>query len=137
MATTRKTTTPKTAKKTTRKKIAKKAAPKKALRKPVSAAKPRAAKPAPKKQTKTTKPAPGKRISLLDAATTVLKNSKQPMNVKRIVEVAAAKGLWTSPGGKTPHASLYAAMTREIAAKGKNARFEKIDRGQFRIRKGA
>ncbi len=41
------------------------------------------------------------------------------------------QGLWTSPGGKTPHASLYAAIIREISAKGKDARFAKKERGLF------
>ena len=43
----------------------------------------------------------------------------------------AEKGLWSSPKGKTPHATLYAAILREINAKGKAARFKKVDRGQF------
>ena len=34
-------------------------------------------------------------------------------------------------------ATLYAAMTREIAAKGKDARFRKVGRGQFAAGKGA
>jgi hypothetical protein len=42
-----------------------------------------------------------------------------------------AKGLWTSPGGKTPHATLYSAILREIGAKGKATRFKKTDRGHF------
>ncbi|MBY0312671.1 MAG: winged helix-turn-helix domain-containing protein [Phycisphaerales bacterium] len=44
---------------------------------------------------------------------------------------ARAKGLWKSPGGKTPEATLYAAIIREIAAKGKDARFRKTERGVF------
>ena len=40
-------------------------------------------------------------------------------------------------GGATPHATLYASMIREIATKGKDARVEKVDRGQFQLRKGA
>jgi hypothetical protein len=48
-----------------------------------------------------------------------------------MVEQMAAKGLWTSPGGKTPHATLYAAILREIQVKGKEARFKKTERGQF------
>jgi hypothetical protein len=43
----------------------------------------------------------------------------------------AAKSLWTTPGGKTPHATLYSAIIREIAVKGKESRFVKKDRGQF------
>jgi hypothetical protein len=48
-----------------------------------------------------------------------------------MVEAMTARGLWTSPGGKTPHATLYASILREINAKGKDARFKKVDRGQF------
>ena len=40
--------------------------------------------------------------------------------------------LW-STGGKTPHATLYAAIIREIAKKGKDARFRKVDRGRFQL----
>jgi hypothetical protein len=43
----------------------------------------------------------------------------------------AEKKLWTSPGGKTPHATLYSALLREIGAKGKDARFKKAERGKF------
>ena len=48
-----------------------------------------------------------------------------------MIEVMHAKGLWTSPGGKTPEATLYAAIIREITAKGEKARFTKVDRGMF------
>ena len=40
------------------------------------------------------------------------------------------KGLWTT-GGKTPHATIYAAILREIQTKGGEARFKKTDRGLF------
>ena len=36
-----------------------------------------------------------------------------------------------SPGGKTPHATLYSAIIREIAWKGKEARVLKTERGKF------
>ncbi len=45
----------------------------------------------------------------------------------------AAKGYWTSPGGQTPHATLYSAILREINSKGDAARFTKADRGQFTL----
>ena len=32
---------------------------------------------------------------------------REPMNAKEMIEAMAAKGYWTSPGGKTPHATLY------------------------------
>jgi hypothetical protein len=43
----------------------------------------------------------------------------------------AAKGYWTSPGGKTPAATLYSALLREIKVKGAQARFQKTERGKF------
>jgi hypothetical protein len=33
------------------------------------------------------------------------------MTSKEIIEAMASKGYWTSPGGKTPHATLYTAVT--------------------------
>jgi hypothetical protein len=103
--------------------MAKKAAPKK----PVPKSKPKAA-PAKKAKPKAEKP---KKLSALDAAAQVLAASKEPMNAKGMIEAMAAKGLWTSPGGKTPHATLYSAILREIGTKGKEARFRKTDRGHF------
>ena len=44
----------------------------------------------------------------------------------------ADKNLWTSPGGKTPHATLYSAILREIQTKGSESRFKKTERGKFR-----
>ena len=53
------------------------------------------------------------------------------MNTTEMIEAMAKKNLWTSHGGKTPHATLYSAIIREIAAKGKEARFVKKERGKF------
>jgi len=53
------------------------------------------------------------------------------MRAKELIEQMAAEGLWTSPGGKTPEATLYAAMLREIGKKGDDSRFQKVDRGAF------
>ena len=86
-------------------------------------------RPAKKKAAKA-KPAEGK-LSALDAAAQVLAGSKEPLNTKQMIEQMAAKGLWASPGGKTPHATLYSAILREIQVKGKDARFKKTDRGHF------
>jgi hypothetical protein len=98
-------------------------------------------KPAPKaSKAKTAKPAPKsksadngkpKKLSALDAAAQVLAASREPMNARQMIEAMAAKGLWTSPGGKTPHATLYSAILREINAMGKEARFKKTERGHF------
>ena len=96
-------------------------------------------KPTTKKATKsakTTKPPAAKepkarKVGALDAAAQVLAVSKEPLNCKAMIEAMAKKGLWTSPGGKTPHATLYSAIIREIAIKGKEARFVKTERGKF------
>ncbi len=72
-----------------------------------------------------------KRLSALDAAAEVLKTEGKPMNAKELIAAMAEQGLWTSPGGKTPHATLYAAMMREARDKGDAARFRKLGRGQF------
>ena len=74
-----------------------------------------------------------KRVSALDAAATILAKAGKPMRAKELIAAMAEQGLWTSPAGKTPHATLYAAMLREIAAKGGAARFTKVDRGMFAI----
>ena len=70
-------------------------------------------------------------MSGLDAAAKVLEESGQPMTAKEMVEAAEAKGYWKSPGGKTPHATVYSAIIREIKVKGAEARFPKADRGKF------
>ena len=72
----------------------------------------------------------------LDAAVQVLADSKEPMRSKDIVDKMLNQGLWSTKG-KTPHATIYAAIIREIQNKGDASRFEKADRGQFQIRKGA
>lgn len=71
---------------------------------------------------------------VLDAAALVLAESDRPLRAKEIINIVVERGLWSSPGGKTPEATLYAAMIREIAAKGDappDARFRKIERGLF------
>ena len=72
------------------------------------------------------------KLSGLDAAAQILAKAKEPMGCKDMVEQAIGNGLW-SPGGKTPHATLYAAIIREISKKGKDARFAKVDRGRFQL----
>lgn len=72
-----------------------------------------------------------KKLSALDAAAQVLAAAKEPLNCQQLIEAMTTQGLWTSPGGKTPHATLYSAMLREINVKGKDARFTKTERGRF------
>ena len=85
----------------------------------------------PSKPAKAKKEPKVKKVGALDAAAQVLAASKEPLNCKAMIEAMAKKGLWTSPGGKTPWATLYSALIREIALKGKESRFVKKDRGQF------
>ena len=83
------------------------------------------------KRTRTPKEPKEKRMSGLDAAAKVLQERGEPMSAKEMIEAAEAAGYWKSPGGKTPHATLYSAIIREINIKGAEARFRKTDRGRF------
>jgi len=73
------------------------------------------------------------KMSGLDAAAHVLAEAKRPMSAKAMVEAMLSKGLWTT-GGKTPAATIYAAIIREIATKGSESRFVKTGRGEFATR---
>ena len=75
-----------------------------------------------------------KRPSGLDAAAKVLAEVGKPMSCKAIVERMLANGLWQTTG-KTPAATIYAAIIREIAAKGEKTRFRKVARGKFTLAK--
>jgi hypothetical protein len=149
---TTKQTTKKAAKKATAKKAARKPAAKRpsmsksaaraegaqrtktaqaAKAKPASAvaAKPASATAKASKSAKAPKERKPKRVSGLDLAAKVLADAGEPLNAKTIAERAIAAGWKTN--GKTPEATLYAAIIREIAKKGKDARFAKHDRGLF------
>jgi hypothetical protein len=97
----------------------------------------------PKKKTtpkpakaRTAKPAADgpERLSALDAAALVLAGTPEPMTAPELVKVMADRKLWASPNGKTPAATLSAAIGREIKLKGNDARFKKTDRGRFAAR---
>lgn len=128
-----------TTKKTTTKKAPKTAKPQaKAAKKKAQpqAAETKVETTADAKPAKSKKPAkekaPGK-LSALDAAAKVLAESGEPMTSKEMIDAMAAKGYWTSPGGKTPQATLYAAILREVQTKGTEARFQKTERGHFAL----
>jgi hypothetical protein len=53
-----------------------------------------------------------KKLSALDAAR-VLAEAGAPMGCKELIGAMAGKGYWTSPGGKTPDATLYSAIARD------------------------
>lgn len=96
-------------------------------------------KPAKAKKEKPAKPAAEKKPrqpGMLEAAAKVLKaNKNKPMRTKEMIEKMAAKGLWTSPGGKTPHATLYSRLIKEEEKRGKESRFKRVDAGQFALTK--
>ena len=73
---------------------------------------------------------PGK-LSALDAAAKVLAEEGRAMGCQEMIAAMAAKGYWTSPGGKTPAATLYSALLKETRTKGTQSRFTKTERGKF------
>ena len=92
--------------------------------------------PAAPAKTKAKKPptqAKPKKASALDAAAKVLAESGEAMTTQAMIEVMAAKGSWSSPGGQTPAATLYSALLREPTTKGEQARFVKTERGKFAL----
>ena len=114
------------------KKTAKQATTSKAKR----SAKVRGGKPARKKTAvKRAKTSRDGKLSALDAALKVLGETGEPMGCRQMIEAMATKGYWTSPAGKTPHATLYAAILRETQQKGRDSRFKKTDRGRFALAK--
>ena len=74
-----------------------------------------------------------KRLSCVAAALKVLGESSEPMNAQELITAMETKGYWTSPGGKTPHATLYSAILRDLA-KGDDSKFVKTERGRFTVR---
>jgi hypothetical protein len=75
-----------------------------------------------------------KKLSALDAAVRVLGESGQAMSCAELIAAMAAQGYWSSPKGRTPAATLYSALLRELQTKGDQARFCKTDRGKFALR---
>jgi hypothetical protein len=80
---------------------------------------------------KSEKPSKEKKLSAFGAAARVLADSKEPMTCGAMIESMAKLKLWSSPGGKTPQATLASAIQREISTKGKESRFKKTGRGLF------
>jgi hypothetical protein len=111
-------------------------------KKPAKAAKD--AKPAPKRDTGEPDARGGhaqvdgtKAMSLLDAAAHLLSlGTRDPMRCKDMVDLAVQRGLWAPRnGGKTPAATLHAAISREIKTKADASRFMKVERGKFGLAK--
>ena len=86
---------------------------------------------ATRKEAPKAEPKKARKMGALDAAAIVLADAGKPMRSKDLIAEMAKRGLWTSPGGKTPEATLYAAVLREIGAKGTAARFARAGKGEF------
>jgi len=82
-------------------------------------------------ETRVRDPDPERRPSAITTAAQVLAEAGTPMTAKQLIATMAERGMWSSPNGKTPEATLHAAITREIARKGDSSRFRKVGAGQF------
>jgi HB1, ASXL, restriction endonuclease HTH domain len=78
-----------------------------------------------------------KKLSAIDAAAKVLTEAGGPMDCQTMIKTMAEKGYWSSPGGKTPAATLYSAILRELQTKGNDSRFKKTERGKFGVGKAS
>ncbi len=90
--------------------------------------------PKPKAPGKPARKHAGDKMGGLDAAAQVLAEAGEPLDTKTMVARMLDKGLWQTKG-KTPAATIYAAIIREIAKKGDASRFCKVDRGKFALAK--
>lgn len=71
-----------------------------------------------------------KQLGGLDAAAIVLKRAGVPMTCKEMWAKIDEQKMWFTEG-RTPEATIYSAILREIKAKGKESRFRKAARGKF------
>ena len=79
----------------------------------------------------TTAPRKEKKLSLIDAAVEVLKQSGEPMNTREMVKAATDSGLWIPTDCKTPEQTLYGSIFREMKIK-ENPRIVKSSvKGKF------
>ena len=77
---------------------------------------------------------PVKKMSLMDAAVAVLRESGKPMNTREIVKAAVEKGYWTQTACRTPEQTLDGSIFREIKTK-EQPRIVKSDvKGKFQLR---
>ena len=72
-------------------------------------------------------------LNALDAAHRVLREAKKPLSCQEIADRMTKRKLHRS-NGATPANTLNGAMTREVKAKGENARFIRVGRGLFAAR---
>lgn len=70
-------------------------------------------------------------VSQLDAAYVALSKAPAPLSIPDLLAAIKKGGLWKSENGKTPGATLSAALIREIAKKGSDSRFRKTAPGRY------
>ena len=76
---------------------------------------------------------PVKRLSLLNAAVIVLRETKADMNTRELIEAIVERQLWTPTECKTPEQTLYGSIFREIATKEHPRIIKSEIKGKFRI----
>jgi restriction system protein len=64
-------------------------------------------------------------VKVLEAAEAVLGQMHQPLHVHELTDRILSSGLWVTEG-KTPRASVEAALAADIKAKGAASRFERV-----------
>ncbi len=79
----------------------------------------------------TTAPRKEKKLSLMDAAVEVLKQSGEPMNTREMVKAATDSGLWIPTDCKTPEQTLYGSIFREMKIKGNPRIVKSSVKGKF------
>ena len=70
----------------------------------------------------------------LKQAEQVLAEAGEPLGCQEIVKRMLDQGLWAT-SGKTPHATIYSALLRDLQKNGEGSRFRKVDRGRFTVAK--
>ena len=76
---------------------------------------------------------PVKRLSLLNAAIIVLRETKADMNTRELIEAIVERQLWTPTDCKPPEQTLYGSIFREIATKEHPRIVRSETKGKFRI----
>ena len=79
----------------------------------------------------TTAPGKEKKLSLMDAAVEVLKQSGEPMNTREMVKAATDSGLWIPTDCKTPEQTLYGSIFREMKTKENPRIIKSAVKGKF------
>ena len=74
------------------------------------------------------------KMSGLDAAAQVLAEAGEPLSCQEIVKRMLEKGLWETQG-RTPHATIYSGLLRDLQKNGEASRFRKVGKGRFTVAK--